>query len=245
MMRVQMIARFRNPFRSLERNLGYSFRRRAHLEAALTHRSFRFESAGEVQVDNQRLEYLGDAALGLVTAQYLFEQHPSLDEGDLTRMRSRLTGSRTLADLARQCGLGEFLKLGKGERNSGGAARDSNLEDALEAVLGAAYVDGGMRAVQKVFDHLFVPLARQVSVEPAHVLNPKGALQEYCQREWKQSPTYHTRSLEGPSHDRRFTVVVSLGSRELATGTAANQRAAQAEAAAAALRKLTAGEEAE
>ncbi len=233
-----MISRFRNPYRELERSLGYAFRRRPNLESALTHRSFRYESKGAITTDNQRLEYLGDAALSLVVAERLYEKHPDLDEGALTRLRSRLTSTRALADLGRQLKLGDFLRLGRGERQSGGGERDSTLEDALEAVLGAAYVDGGLRAVRKIFDRLFAPLAETLRAEPDHVSNPKGALQELCQRLWKRSPAYQTTSQEGPSHDRRFTVVVSLGERVLAEAVAPNQRAAQAAAAVNALRLL-------
>ena len=176
----------RNPYRQLERMLGYGFRRRSRLELALTHRSFRYESP-DLQADNQRLEFLGDAVLGLVCGGYLYDHFPDFQEGDLTRIRSALTNTRTLADIAHRINLGTYLRLGRGELQTGGQYRESNLSDALESVLGAAYIDGGLRAVQKIFRKIFVPEA-EAAVRDRWQDNPKGALQEYCQRHWKASP---------------------------------------------------------
>jgi len=229
----------RNPYRPLEKSIGYKFRRRRHLETALTHRSFRFESE-ESLFDNQRLEFLGDAALGLVTAHRLFEQYPGFEEGDLTRVRSRLTNLKTLAVLAARVDLGTSLKLGRGEHQSGGQQRTSNLGDALEAVIGAAFLDGGLKAVEKIFKKLFAP-----EVEPAvndrWTDNPKGALQEIAQRRLHISPRYRITHEEGPAHSKIFTVEVLLNGETVGSGKGLNKRDAEMEAARAALSHITDG----
>ena len=153
---------FHNPHRALERKLGYAFRSRVLLATALMHRSHRYEATG-IDADNQRLEFLGDSAFGLVATEYLFKAHETLQEGSLTCLRSRLTSGKALAQIGRSIGLGEYLKLGKGERMSGGQQRASNITDAMEAILGAAYLDRGLKAVEKIFLKLFIPL---IEIEP-------------------------------------------------------------------------------
>lgn len=219
----------RNPYQLLERHLGYRFRRRRYLETALTHRSFRFE-APEVQADNQRLEFLGDAVLGLVSAAHLFDRFPEAQEGELTRLRSRLTNSKTLADIAAVIELGPFLRLGRGEVQSGGHQRASTLSDALEAVIGAAYLDGGLRAVEKIYRKLFLPEISTATHDRWHD-NPKGALQELCQRRWKTSPRYRIVREEGPAHSRSFVVEVLINGKPAGTGRGNNKREAQMDAA--------------
>ncbi len=226
----------RNPYRPLEKKLGYRFGRRRHLETALTHRSFRFESEG-VSTDNQRLEFLGDAALGLVTGAHLYEQFPDFQEGELTRIRSHLTNSKTLARIAAQIDLGAFLRLGRGEQQSGGQQRSSNLGDALEAVIGAAYLDGGIRAVTKIYKKLFVAEVHPATRNPG-IDNPKGALQEVSQRRWKSSPRYRILREDGPPHAREFTVEVLLNGEPAGTGRGPNKREAEMEAARRALETL-------
>ena len=223
----------RNPYRQLEKDLGYRFSRRKRLESALTHRSFRFENDPE-QADNQRLEYLGDAAIGLVAAHYFYDKFPDAQEGGLTRMRSRITSTKALAMFAARINLGSYLKLGKGEKMSGGNDRVSNLTDAMEAVLGAAYLDGGIKAVQKIFKKLFVPVLMQ-DATPPQFDNPKGALQEWAQGKWRMSPYYRVLSEEGPPHARQFKVEVIVNGRALGIGDGPNKRAAEMAAAEAAL----------
>ncbi|NQT94011.1 MAG: ribonuclease III [Lentisphaerae bacterium] len=226
----------RKKLKELEKKIGYVFRRKTHLENALIHRSFRFENP-EIEEDNQRLEYLGDAVLGLATAAYLYEMFEDRAEGDLTAFRSRVTSGKALADEADRLDLGEYLRLGKGERRTGGGTRRSNLADALEAVLGAAFVDGNMKAAQKVFKKLFVPMITGLS-DDAWADNPKGKLQEYCQRRWRTGPQYHVAREEGPAHAIRFTVEVKVKGEVCGTGTARNKQAAQTLAAERALRNL-------
>lgn len=219
----------RNPYRQLERALGYGFRKRRLLETALTHRSFRYESA-DVTSDNQRLEFLGDAAIGLVTGAYLFENFPDYQEGDMTRVRSRLTNSKILARIGASIDIGAYLRLGRGEEQSGGRHRASNLTDATEAVLGAAYLDGGLKAVIRVFKKLFAQEMEAATSERQHD-NPKGALQELCQRRWKTSPRYKTAREEGPAHSRVFTVEALIHGKVAGTGRGHNKQDAEMDAA--------------
>lgn len=233
-----MIGLFRqNPYRELEKELGYHFRDRERLEKAFLHRSFRFEKGEDAGADNQRLEFLGDAVLGLVAAAYLYERFPGEDEGVLTAARSRLTSGAALAGIAARMDLGARLKLGKGEELTGGRTRPSNLADMLEAILGAAFLDGGLKAADAIFRHLFVP--QLVPGEAAEAeANPKGRLQQLCQQRWKVSPFYVILSEEGPRHARAFRVEVRAGEREMGQGTGASKRAAETAAAVDALRRL-------
>lgn len=208
------------------------------MEDALTHRSFRFENEG-VESDNQRLEFLGDAVLGFITAFHVYQEHENEQEGFLTSFRSQITSGKALAKLALEIDLGKYIKIGKGEEQSGGRKRSSTLTDALEAVIGAAYLDGGIKAVQKIFSKLFMPYAESLDDDIAYV-NPKGKLQEYSQRAWKTSPHYRIIKKEGPPHETIFTAEVILRSGLTGVGKARNKQEAEARAAREALRRLEA-----
>ncbi len=223
-----------HPYRELEKKIGYRFWRRARLAQALTHPSFSHEM-GQPAPDNQRLEFLGDAALGLAAAAVLFEVHPEANEGDMTKVRSMLTSTKALAAVAQRLDLGSHLLLGKGELNSGGRQRVSILADALEAVIGAAYVDGGNRAVQAIFRKLFLPVLHDLESTP-EIENPKGLLQELAQRVLNTNPHYQVVLEEGPAHQRIYTVAVLVGAREMGRGTGPNKRDAESAAALDALR---------
>ena len=220
----------------IEAALGYTFKSRAHLQMALTHPSYRHECDPEGG-DNQRLEFLGDAALGMITASHLFRRYPDMDEGALTLFRSRLTNRDILARIGVQLKLGEVLLLGRGEETSGGRERASNLTDAVEALLGAIYLDSGMRSVERVFKKLWADdLALN---EPAHENgNPKGRLQEFCQSKWKVSPTYSIIEESGPPHARQYTSQVRISDKPYASGTGPNKRTAETAAAEATLGML-------
>lgn len=220
----------RNPYRDLERELGYRFRRSALLETALVHRSFRFENAG-VEYDNQRLEFLGDAALGLAAAAWLFERNADCNEGRLTSMRSQVTSGKALCHAANRINLGHYMRIGKGEEGSGGRQRHSNLEDALEAIIGAAYVDGGMRAVTTIFTNLFGAVMETMD-DDHWAGNPKGRLQEYVQRELGVNLSYRLISREGPAHAPVFVVEAVLPDGRLGRGSAPNKQQAESDAAA-------------
>ncbi len=194
-------------YRKLEQAIGYRFKKKALLELALTHPSFRYESP-EAQDDNQRLEYLGDAVLGLISAEHLFNNHPDAREGDMSQLRSRLTEDRKLAQIGATIGIGPFLKLGRGEEKNGGAKRASNLADAVEAIIGAAWIDGGTRAVNKMFKKVFIPELDELQGASTQS-NPKGDLQEYAQSHDFGIPVYETIETVGPEHARVFTLEVA------------------------------------
>ncbi len=221
---------------SLQDRLGYSFSNAALLEAALTHPSYRHETAA-VNEDNQRLEFLGDAALGLAAAQYLYAHHPDWPEGHLTKARSLLTNSQTLAQVAAELGIGPLIRFGRGEELTGGASRPSNLADAMEALLGAVLLDGGLDRVRGLFLAHFAPLHAE-DVESAHVANPKGQLLELCQKRSRTAPVYVVLEESGPSHQRNYTVEVRLGSEALGAGSGSSKREAEALAATHALQTL-------
>ncbi len=226
----------KNPYRDLEKSLGYRFRDRRLLATALRHRSFRFES-DEEQTDNQRLEFLGDAALGLVASDYLFRRYPDIQEGPLTCLRSRLASGKALAQLGAAIDIGRHIQFGKGEQLSGGPERDSNLTDALEAVLGAAYLDNGLKAVSKIFHALFVPT---IEIDPQDRWgdNPKGHLQIVAQQRWQANPSYRVARRDGPPHASVFWVEVALRGTVLGAGRGSTKRDAEQAAARAALRAL-------
>lgn len=231
-----MFGRSKNPYRNLEKDIGYSFSKRDILTAALTHRSYRFENPG-IEFDNQRLEFLGDAVLGLVSAAHLYEKFRDADEGTLTHLRSSIASGKALAKVARRIGLGETLMLGKGEEQSGGRQRDSNLADVLESVIGAVYVDGGFKAADKMIRKLIMP-ELDANTDNVWEHNPKGKLQEIAQRVWHCSPHYHSVGEKGPSHARVFTVEVLLDGVPMGRGRGSSKREAETSAAIAAIEKL-------
>ena len=228
---------FNNPYRKLEKSLGYSFRKKSLLANALLHRSLRFERAGNGE-DNQRLEFLGDAALALVAGDYLFRNFPDLQEGEMTMLRSRLSSGKALAQIGQGIQLGDWLQLGKGEQKSGGHRRPSNIADALEAVIGAAYLDGGVRAVIRIFTKLFLFLID--GVESADTLedNPKGRFQEIVQRKWKTNPHYRLIRHSGPAHERIFFVRAEINGTIMGSGQGACKRDAEQSAAQDAINRL-------
>jgi ribonuclease-3 len=224
-------------YRPLEQAIGYRFKKKSVLELALTHPSFRYEKA-EMDDDNQRLEYLGDAVLSLISAEYLFQNNPDAREGDMSKLRSRLTEDRKLGQIGAAIGVGEFLRFGRGEEKNGGARRASNLADAVEAIIGAAWIDGGARAVNKIFKKVFLPELDELEGASSATGNPKGNLQEYAQSHGFDIPLYETTETTGPEHDRRFTLEVSACGKTW-KATAGSKREAERLAAAKALSELS------
>ncbi len=197
--------------------LGFSFREERLLHQALTHPSYVNEHPDEAGGSNQRLEFLGDAIIGLVVARELYRRHLELDEGPLTELRSHVVRGQALAGVARRLGLGQHLLLGQGEAASGGRERDSNLAAALEALAGAVLIDQGYRAAQRFILRVLKP--EMAAVGPRRVpRDPKSQLQERLQREGRAAPQYEVMSVEGPAHQRRFTVQVVLDGRVEGTG---------------------------
>ena len=185
---------------TLEEKLGYTFQNPALLENALTHSSCANESRGKLQ-SNERLEFLGDSILGMVVADHLYRNHPDLPEGELTRTRAALVCEESLVEVAAELNLGEYLRLGKGEESGGGRHRPSIQADAVEAVLAAVYLDGGIGSARKI-------IQRYILCREIEGLNSsrdyKTALQELVQRESGQVLKYRLTGEEGPDHDKRF-----------------------------------------
>ncbi|OPZ26165.1 MAG: Ribonuclease 3 [Lentisphaerae bacterium ADurb.BinA184] len=220
----------------LEVKLGHTFASPGLLRQALTHPSYVAELK-EAQSHNQRLEFLGDAVLQIAVTQILFLSHPDLREGDLSKIRAALTNESALVGYAEQLGLGEHVRLGRGEDQSGGRERPSVLADACEAVLGALYLDGGLAAAVE----LVTLLTAEALADPARLLgdeNPKGALQELSQERHQVPPCYEVVSVSGPDHLPEFEVRVLLLGRLLATARGSSRRRAEQQAAAAALKVL-------
>ena len=216
-------------YSELEDNIGYCFTDKSLLATALLHRSYRFENVG-TELDNERLEFLGDAILGFLCAVHLFDVPGEHNEGILTTLRSRASSGRTLAHCAREIRLGDWLYMGLGEEQSGGRKRRSNLANALEAILGAAYLDGGIEAAQRIFDKIFVAMIDSYEHD-IWAENPKGKLQEYSQSKWKTAPIYKVTSQEGPPHNTTFTVTAQLHDGSRSQGVGASKRVAEERAA--------------
>ncbi len=217
--------------------LGREFKRLDLLKEALTHKSFASEN--NLLYDNQRLEFLGDAVVQIALTQHLFRRYPDCHEGELTKMRSAIAKEASLAAIAKEVSLGEFLLLGKGEMESGGAQRDSTLSDAFESLVGAIYLDAGLDAAQQ----LLLSLVERIYPEPSALLarlNPKGALQEFTQQKLGATPNYSTVEITGPDHSPSYTVEVFVKGKLLGKGSAAKRKAAESSAAEMALRSLTA-----
>jgi ribonuclease III len=216
--------------RELEQRLAHGFERPELLETALTHRSWSAERQQPELGENQRLEFLGDAVLGAIAAEWLVAHCPDWREGTLTKVRSRLTNEATLERVARKLGLGGHLRLGRGEEQSGGREKRAVLADALEAVIGALWLDGGADAVRRLFQEAFAGEIAE-AVEAGGDDNPKGDLQERMQQEWKTSPRYETLEESGPPHARHFRVAVYRGEECLGAGEGASKREAEMNAA--------------
>ncbi|HPA20230.1 MAG TPA: ribonuclease III [Verrucomicrobiae bacterium] len=219
----------------LKKRLGRRFWRHGTLlQEALTHPSVPPGESGERPADNQRLEYLGDAVLQLLCTEYLYESQPSANEGELTKGRASLVNRQVMCALALQLDLGRHLVLSRSEEANGGRVRPSNLADAMEAVIGAIYLDGGWGAAQRFAARVLKPFWQSLETD-LHALNPKGRLQEILQAITPEAPTYTTIEERGPGHARSFTVVVEWRGRRLASGTGKSKKEAESNAAATAL----------
>ena len=211
----------------LENKLGYHFHDRRLLEHALCHSSYANERHWDRLQNNERLEFLGDAVLELATSEFLYQNYPTMPEGEATRTRASIVCEQTLALCARDLGLGEWLRLGKGEELTGGRDRDSITSDAMEALLGAIYLDGGF-ANAKEFVHHFI----LNDIEHKKLFyDSKTILQEQIQSETEEPIHNELVKEEGPDHNKRFTVNVVLGEKVLGSGSGRTKKAAEQEAA--------------
>jgi ribonuclease III len=221
----------------LQKILGVTFRDTSLLEKSLVHRSYLNENQGIATDSNERLEFLGDAVLGLVVAGKLYRDYPNFNEGEMTRFRSTLVRRETLARVAESINLGDYLFLGKGEALSGGRRKAANLACVLEAVIAAVYIDRGYRVTEKLILKLLEEeLAKAMSI-PA-TTDYKSRLQELIQSKEQRAPVYHLIGSTGPDHIKTFNVEVLLGDTVLGSGSGKSKKEAETEAARKALDKL-------
>ena len=221
--------------KDLEAVIGYKFRNISLLQNALTHSSYANERWHNSLLSNERLEFLGDSVLGMLVAEYLYRSFPNRPEGELTRMRADMVCEQTLAAAANRIGLGQHLLLGHGEEQGGGRTRSSILADAMESVIAASFLDGGMEAaLQIVRTFIFV----EVPVTKLHNADYKTQLQEMVQQKKNQTLAYELVGQSGPDHDKRFDVEVSLNGVVVGFGSGSSKKRAEQDAARAAIEKL-------
>lgn len=226
------------PTGKLERALGLEFKNKDLLQQALYHRSYLNEAPDEVE-SNERLEFLGDAVLGHVISDKLYRDYPTLTEGQLSQIRALLVRWDALAKAAKRIDLGEYLVLGRGEEMSGGRDRPSNLAGALEALIGAAFLDGGVTRARRLILQLLKPDLEEVA-KKGITADSKSELQHIAQTRWHQIPSYKMISSEGPDHAKLFTVEVSLGNEMMGRGQGRTKKQAELNAARQALETLAA-----
>lgn len=214
--------------KDLENAIGYKFQNITLLQNALAHSSYANERWHNSLMSNERLEFLGDSVLGMVTAEYLYRNFPERPEGELTRMRADMVCEKALAKVADQIQLGQHLMLGHGEEQSGGRNRDSILADAVESVIAACFLDGGMEPA-KAFINRFV--LKEVPVKQMQNRDYKTALQELVQQKKNQVLTYHLVGEHGPDHDKWFDVEVQLNGKAVGKGSGTSKKRAEQDAA--------------
>ncbi len=225
--------------KDLEEAIGYRFHNISLLQNALTHSSYANERWHNGLLSNERLEFLGDSILGMLVAEYLFRSFPDRPEGELTRMRADMVCEKTLAAVANEIHLGDHLLLGHGEEQGGGRSRDSILADAMESVIAACFLDGGMEAAQR-FIRRFILV--EVPVTKLHNADYKTQLQELVQQKRNQVLTYTLAGESGPDHDKQFDVEVSLNGRVVGRGCGSSKKRAEQDAARLAIKHLFPGE---
>ena len=219
----------------LEKKLNYTFRNQELLREALNHSSYANEHRSQGLGSNERLEFLGDSVLGFVTAEYLFARHPDLPEGDLTRIRAALVCEQSLHEVAQKLNLGSYLKLGKGENACGGRSRPSILADAVEAVLAAVFLDGGLAHDRDIIQRFLLDRMEQVNRASR---DHKTYLQELVQRKSGQVLSYELIGESGPDHNKTFQMQVLLNGQPIGQGTGHSKKEAEQAAANAAIERL-------
>lgn len=223
--------------KEFEQILEFEFKDKKLLQQALTHTSYANENKGRKALHNERLEFLGDAVLEIIVSEYLYFNYPKLSEGELTKFRAKIVCEPTLAFMAQKLDLGKFLYLGKGERLSGGDKRPSILSDALEAVIGAVYLAGGLRRAKSVVRSLVLENLSEYGVSDLFT-DYKTHLQEYIQSKSNAPLSYTITGEEGPAHNKTFIATVSHLNKVMGTGSGKNKKEAQQNAAKAALESI-------
>ncbi len=223
---------------TLQQILGVSFNNLSLLEQALVHSSYINENPDVASTSNERLEFLGDAVLGLIVAEKLYQDFSHLTEGEMTKLRAALVRQDTLARMARTIKLGDYLYLGKGEETSGGRRKPANLAATLEAIIAAIFLDQGSSTARDFILRL-LDAELQKAVSQGTGVDYKSELQELIQARERETPTYHIIEATGPDHDKTFTVEVRLGETVLGRGSGKSKKIAETEAARSALEKLS------
>lgn len=221
--------------KDLENAIGYRFKNITLLQNALTHSSYANETWHDSLRSNERLEFLGDSVLGMVVAEHLFRTFPERPEGELTRMRADMVCERALAKVANRLGLGDHLLLGHGEEQGGGRTRASILADAMESVIAACFLDGGMDAARKLIESFILC---EVPVSKLSNADYKTALQERVQQKKDQIITYRLVGESGPDHDKSFQVEVLLNGQVVGAGIGSSKKRAEQDAARVALKQI-------
>lgn len=219
----------------LETAIGYRFHNITLLQNALMHSSYANERWHNSLLSNERLEFLGDSVLGMLVAEYLYRNFPNRPEGELTRMRADMVCEKTLATVANKIGVGKHLMLGHGEENLGGRKRDSILADAMESIIAAAFLDGGMSAALGIIQRFILV---EVPVTKLHNVDYKTQFQELIQQKKNQTITYTLIAERGPDHDKHFEVQVAVNGEAVGTGAGSSKKRAEQDAARAAIEKL-------
>ena len=221
--------------KELEMAIGYRFRDIALLQNALAHSSYANERWHNSLMSNERLEFLGDSVLGMLVAEYLYRTFPDRPEGELTRMRADMVCERALSQVAAQIGLGTHMLLGKGEEQGGGRNRDSILADAVESVIAACFLDGGMEAAKQFVERFVLT---RVPVSRLNNADYKTALQELVQQKRNQSSAYTLVEETGPDHDKQFTIELAINGQVVGIGHGTSKKRAEQDAARVAIEKL-------
>lgn len=216
----------------IESRLGYSFKDSSLLTLAFVHRSFINENRMVTQ-HNERLEFLGDAVLGMLVSDYLYRYLPSTAEGQLSYLRSRLVEAGSCVNYVQSLDIASYILLGKGEKMNDGRGRESILADLFEAIIGAIYLDGGLEAAKKFLFRNFTSHIEIILKTPLR--NWKALLQDFCQKKYQQTPVYHVLQASGPDHSKIFEISVLVNEQEFGRGTGASKKEAQQAAAADAL----------
>jgi len=232
------------PIDTLQNVLGYNFRKKDLLVEALTHKSYlneqRVSEKDPADQDNERLEFLGDAVLDLAISEHLLSLHPLSTEGDLSKMKARIVSEVTLARVARRLGVGQYLRLGRGEERTHGREKSSILADGLEAVIAAIYLDGGFETARTVLLKIFQEEIYHLDQRREDV-DYKTELQECCQRDFDVLPVYRVLRESGPDHQKLFEVKLTIKNDVFGIGRGRSKKEAEQQAAKQALEKLSMG----
>jgi ribonuclease-3 len=234
------VVRLRDEFETLQRAIDYRFRDRGLLEHAMTHTSRANEDVSGGVIDNESLEFLGDAVLGFVIADLLFREFPSSNEGEKSKMKAMLVSTTALARQAERLGLGDHLILGRGEEKTGGRKKQALLADAYEALIAGIYLDGGIEQARAFVNREFAPLVAEAYEKGTAAHDHKSALQEHLQSNEMPLPEYRLAGTIGPDHRKLFQMQVVIGGAVFGEGTGASKKEAEQEAARASLERLRA-----